>query len=71
MPHHHENNPWTHAQGYLQNLMHVPDFQEYKEMSTSEDIAVIFLWIVLATTVYFVFNKTLRGFFKRTEKQVA
>ena len=37
-----------------------------EEMNTA---TIISLWALIAIIIYFVVNKTLRGFYKRTEKK--
>jgi len=38
-----------------------------EEMNT---VTIIILWALLAMTIYFVGNKTLRGFYKKSEKKI-
>jgi F0F1-type ATP synthase membrane subunit b/b' len=36
-----------------------------------DTVTIIALWLLLAAIVYFVFTKTLKGFFKKSEEKIA
>ena len=50
------------------NLEALPEGSSWTPTDTTSIFA---LWLLLAFTIYFVVSKTLRGFYKKSEKEIA